>query len=81
MGFVNKAWDSTNDYTVYFETELVQFITQDGNDLLIDIVSFSYDSDLNIDPVSVMEYVMSFELELLILDSFEISYEYIEFLP
>lgn len=81
LSIVNKAWDSDNDYTVYFDTEFVQFITQDGDDLIIDIVSFSYASDLNIDPVSVMEFVMSFELELLLLDSFEISYEYIEFLP
>jgi hypothetical protein len=83
LGFVNKAWDSTNDYTVYFETEFVQFVSFeiDGNDLLIDIVSFSDVSDLNIDPVSVMEYVMSFELELLLPNSVEISYEYIEFLP
>lgn len=81
LSTVNKAWDSDNGYTVYFDTEFVQFITQDGDDLLIDIVNFSYDSDLNVNPVSVMEYTMSFELELLILDSFEISYEYIEFLP
>jgi hypothetical protein len=81
LSAVNKAWDTDNNYTVYFDTEFVQFITQDGDDMLIDIVNFSYASDLNVDPVSVMEYTMSFELELLILDSFEISYEYIEFLP
>ena len=81
LSTVNKAWDSDNEYTVYFDTEFVQFITQDGDDMLIDIVNFSYDSDLNVDPVSVMEYAMSFELELIVLDSFEISDEYIEFLP
>lgn len=81
LSAVNKAWDSDNEYTVYFDTEFVQFITQDGDDLIIDIVNFSYASDLNIDPVSVMEYTMSFELELLLLDSLETSYEYIEFLP
>ena len=81
LSTVNKAWDSDNEYAVYFDTEFVQFITQDGDDLIIDVVNFSYESDLNVNPVSVMEYTMSFELELLILDSFEISYEYIEFLP
>jgi len=81
LSTVNKAWDSDNEYTVYFDTEFVQFITQDGDDLLIDIVNFSYASDLNVDPVSVMEFAMSFELELLVLNSFEVSYEYIEFLP
>ena len=81
LSTVNKAWDSDNEYTVYFDTEFVQFITQDGDDLLIDIVNFSYDSDLNVDPVSVMEFTMSFELESLVLNSFEVSYEYIEFLP
>ena len=81
LSTVNKAWDSDNEYAVYFDTEFVQFISQDGDDLLIDIVNFSYDSVLNVDPVSVMEFTMSFELELLVLNSFEISYEYIEFLP
>jgi len=81
LSAVNKAWDSDNNYTVYFDTEFVQFITQDGDDMIIDIVNFSYDSDLNVDPVFVMEYVMSFELELLLPNSVEISYEYIEFLP
>jgi len=81
LSVVNKAWDGDNNYTVYFETELVQFTSVDGNDLLIDIVSFSYESDLNVDPVSVIDYIMSFEFELLLPNSFEISYEYIEFLP
>jgi len=81
LSVVNKAWDSDNNYTVYFETELVQFTSVDGNDLLIDIVSFSYESDLNVDPVSVIDYIMSFEFELLLPNFFEISYEYIEFLP
>jgi len=81
LSVVNKAWDSDNNYTVYFETELVQFTSVDGNDLLIDIVSFSYESDLNVDPVSVIDYIMTFEFELLLPNSSEISYEYIEFLP
>jgi len=81
LSAINRAWDGDNSYTVYFETELVQFTSVDGDDLLIDIVSFSYESDLNVDPVSVIDYIMSFELELLLPNSFEISYEYIEFLP
>jgi hypothetical protein len=81
LSTVNKAWDGDNEYSVYFDTEFVQFYSEDGDDLLIDIVNFSYASDLNVDPVSVMDYIMSFELELLVLNSFEISYEYIEFLP
>jgi len=81
LSVVNKAWDGDNNYTVYFETELVQFTSVDGDDLLIDIVSFSYESDLNVDPVSVIDYIMTFEFELLLPNSSEISYEYIEFLP
>jgi len=81
LSTINRAWDGDNSNTVYFETELVQFTFVDGNDLLIDIVSFSYASDLNVSLVSVMDYIMSFELELLLPNSFEISYEYIEFLP
>jgi hypothetical protein len=81
LSVVNKAWDGDNNYTVYFETELVQFTSVDGNDLLIDIVSFSYESNLNVSPVSAIDYIMSFEFELLLPNSSEISYEYIEFLP
>jgi hypothetical protein len=76
LSVVNKAWDGDNEYTVYFETELVQFTSVDGDDLLIDIVSFSYESDLNVDPVSVIDYIMTFEFELLLPNSSEISYEY-----
>jgi hypothetical protein len=81
LSAVNKARDGDNGYSVYFDTEFVQFYSEDGDDLLIDIVNFSYESNLNVDPVSVMDYIMSFELELLTINSFEISYEYIEFLP
>lgn len=81
LSSVNKAWDDDNNYEVYFETEFVQFSSIEGDDVLIDIIKFSGYSDLNPDPVSRIDYVMSFELELLLLDSIEISYEYVEPVP
>ena len=81
LSTVNKAWDSDNSYQVYFDTELVQFTQPDGDDIVIDIVSFSFEGDLNPLPVSSIDFVMSFELELLFLNSLEISYEYVEPVP
>lgn len=81
LSTVNKGWDGDNNYNVYFDTEFVQFASIDGDDILLDIVNFSFESDLNIDPVSTIDYTLSFELELLLLDSIEISYEYVEPVP
>lgn len=78
LGLINRGWDTNGD-TIYIQTDFVNFINTNGDDLLIDVLLNVGESDLNPTPlVSDLEVTISFEVEFFLFENQEVT---LEFLP